>query len=75
MSVEGPYRVESNEVLGTPNDALEGCRNRYAPQGYRAFKLVESDDGWRITATTPGGRAGRNLAYVDPTYDPADGSY
>ncbi|MGH9780204.1 MAG: hypothetical protein ACRD33_00160 [Candidatus Acidiferrales bacterium] len=36
-----------------------------ASGGYRNVKRVEDGDQFRYTATTPGGRAGRNIAFID----------
>jgi hypothetical protein len=69
LSPAGAFVVEDEILVDTANQAMQAVRARYEPMGFTKFKTVEEDDGFRITATTPNGRAGRNLAFCDWTYE------
>lgn len=62
------------EVFATTEEARRAIEARIAPLGYTRVKIAEEgpDDygsgEWRVTATTPGGRAGRNVAFIEADY-------
>lgn len=63
-------RTEQHENLEEVRAAVEG---HAAAGGFTKVKAHE-DDGWhglRYSATTPAGRAGRNIAYADIADDDA----
>lgn len=46
--------------------AFEAVEAYAAPHGFSRFKRVNDEDfGYRITGQTPGGRGGRNIAFVE----------
>jgi hypothetical protein len=67
MHGSGPLRESKRESFRTVADALSACREIYGSAGFANLKFIEENDtdGGRITATTPGGRGGRNVAFVD----------
>lgn len=62
-----------DKTLEFPNQqaAFEAVKAHYEKHGFTNFKLVDDQeyDQLRVTATTPGGRAGRNVAFIDYAYD------
>lgn len=75
MTTEGPYRTEAEERFGSHGEALDAVRARYGPRGFTQFRTVDGEepDNVRVTARTPGGRPGRNVAYLDYVGDSEDG--
>lgn len=67
MSVKGPFKTIKEEKCADVSVAFDTVVKYYAPMGFADFqKVIDEDDcGIRITAKTPGGRSGRNLAYID----------
>lgn len=67
-------RTEQHENLEEVRAAVEG---HAAAGGFTKVKAHEDDDdGWhglRYSATTPAGRAGRNIAYADIADDATEG--
>lgn len=76
-SLEGKFARVKEEEFDTETEALTAARQYAEPQGYTKIKFAvseeEFDGSQRITGTTPGGRAGRNIATVDQLY--TDGDY
>lgn len=68
MSLSGPFRVVREERLSSLAEVKAAVESHAIAGGYSKVKLAEDweeCDGYRFTATTPGGRAGRNVAYAD----------
>lgn len=76
MTCKGPFRTVREEIVETTEAAIKLVEREYASQGFTNFKLTNDDgyDEYRVTATTPGGRSGRNLAFLDfiESYDHRD---
>lgn len=66
VSLTGPVKtIETKEV---PDDKALAVVTQYAERaGFRNVRQILDDDGFsfRFTATTPGGRHGRNVAFGD----------
>jgi len=71
MQLDKKTAIPENKSFASTDEAIEACKAYAEPLGFTRFKLAEdgSDEGFRITATTPGGRAGRNIAHGDYDYD------
>ena len=67
MSLTGKFTRVKTETFPTLADAETAVRAYVAAAGFRGMKRIEDNeyDGYRFTATTPGGRGGRNVAFVD----------
>lgn len=67
MSVEGRFRIVRTEMFVSETAAMEAVTAYAHSVGHTnvKVKLDAEDDGIRYTATTPGGRAGRNIAFGD----------
>ncbi len=72
MSVRAPYTETRRETFANTSQALYTVTETYAALGFKNFKIRDDGDydGGRITATTPGGRGGYNVAHFD--YDPEE---
>ena len=68
----GPFREMRAEVFATDREALAAVEAHAASAGFSSVRKVQDDEPWhvRYTARTPGGRAGRNIAFAD--YVPDD---
>lgn len=65
VSLTGAFRTVST-VEVEPSEALAIVKAHADSGGYRDVRAVEDGiDGVRYTATTPGGRRGRNVAFGD----------
>jgi len=68
VALSGPPKTIRSEVFQSPTEALAAVKAYAEAGGFTKVKLAQDDDpydGWRYTATTPGGRAGRNVAFGD----------
>lgn len=64
-TLDGPFRVAREQSFDTTELALEAVRAHVEPHGFTCVKIVEDpEESWqfRVTARTPGGRHGRNVA-------------
>lgn len=77
MSVTGKFREVRRASFKTSTQALLAVEAEYAPLGYSKFQLRDDGefDSQRITATTPGGRGGRNVAFCDWECEGPEGEY
>ena len=59
--------TEREETFDTMDEARAAVEAHASAHGFTRVKLVDGRDmdGVRFTATTPGGRAGRNVAFGD----------
>jgi hypothetical protein len=66
-TLTGSLRLVKTETFKSVSEAVEAARKYAEPEGYTNIKETEDDpiDGFRITGTTPNGRAGRNIAFGD----------
>lgn len=67
LNLKGPLKLLRTEEFDTANDALAAVK-RYAEQHGFTDVVIKDDDNpssFRYTATTPGGRKGRNIAFAD----------
>jgi len=55
----------SEQEVTTGTEALAIVEKHAAANGMTRVKVVDAEDSLRYTATTPGGRAGRNIAFLD----------
>ena len=76
MSTSGSFRVESELVFASLERAIRHVTEHYSHLGFSRFQVRDEGDGdgGRITATTPGGRHGRNVAFFDWLPSDADRS-
>lgn len=67
MTLSGKFSTLREEVFPDMQAAKRAIEKHATDGGYRNVKEVmdESGDSLRFTATTPGGRGGRNIAYWD----------
>ena len=67
MSVKGKFRVLKTLDFDNLRQARYDIVEFYSPLGFSNFNLIDTDpgEGGRFTATTPGGRAGRNVAFYE----------
>jgi len=67
MSVKGTFKTVKEETFPTERDAFLAVQEFYAALGFTniAIKVDDEFDGARVTAKTPGGRGGRNIAFLD----------
>jgi len=67
MSVKGPFKTVKEETFPAERDAFLAVQEFYAALGFTniAIKVDDEFDGARVTAKTPGGRGGRNIAFLD----------
>ncbi len=73
-STSGPFRTISEAEFATTTEVLAVVTGIYGSMGYSNFKLIDDGDcdGARITARTPAGREGRNVAFLDYGYEGDD---
>ena len=69
MTLDSPYRkAAADQKFDTLDQARAAVEKYIEGSGYTDLKYIADeyeDEGGRFTARTPGGRAGRNVAYVD----------
>ena len=67
MTLTGKYTTLREQDYPTKAEAVAAIEAHAASGSYSKVKPVEDYDGYmtRYTATTPGGRGGRNIAYID----------
>lgn len=68
LSLSGTPKHVRVVTCATKTDVLVVVKEYVEPAGFRDIKIVEENDpydGFRVTATTPGGRHGRNVAFGD----------
>ncbi len=64
-SLVGAFSVAPAVTFPTMGDAVSAINNHAKSAGFTGLKSVEDEDSLRFTAKTPGGRSGRNIAFVD----------
>jgi hypothetical protein len=65
-SLDGNFKVIQTIEVGTICEAREIVEKHIDGTGYKNLKTVDDTDySMRYTATTPNGRAGRNVAALD----------
>ena len=75
MTLSGAFATAKKESFESEAAALAAVRAYAEAAGFSNVKTVDDPDdpcGYRITARTPGGRGGRNVAFVDPGSDYGD---
>lgn len=68
LALTGPIKIIRSQEYANMTEALEAVRQYAEAAGFSNVKRVDGDDpydGFRITAKTPGGRNGRNIAFGD----------
>jgi hypothetical protein len=65
MTLSGKFEKLIEFELETMAEVRATVEQHAASGGYTNVKPVEDVDSIRFTARTPGGRGGRNIAYVD----------
>lgn len=68
QSLAGKFRTVETRHVANTQEALAVVEAHVKPHGFTNVHAVEDEDpsdGWRYTAKTPGGRNGRNVAYLD----------
>jgi len=69
MALAGEFRTVATHEVATTDEARKLVETHAASGGYMRVKTADDGDGsLRFTATTPGGRAGRNVAFLDYGY-------
>lgn len=66
-TLTGPFAFVREESFPSTDAAMQAVRTYAASVGYSSFKMIDDEDGVRITGKTPGGRSGRNIAIGDWT--------
>lgn len=71
MVLDGPPKTLRKQEFASLSDAVMAVEEYAADNGFSKVKYSSEDDGWsvRFTATTPGGRSGRNIAYGEYKFD------
>lgn len=64
VSLTGAFRTVSTIEI-EPSEALAIVKAHADSGGYRDVRVLDDGEGIRYTATTPGGRRGRNVAFGD----------
>lgn len=66
-SLSGPLSFTRSETFATLKAATAAVTAYATAAGFSRVKLADGDpmEGYRWTATTPGGRSGRNVAFGD----------
>lgn len=70
-SLRGDFKTVSDIVYPSINDAKNAAQKYATDNGFTNVKFVDDDYNdyeidIRVTATTPNGRAGRNIARIEP---------
>jgi hypothetical protein len=65
MSLVGQFAAVKEETFATFGEAQAAVEAHATSGGFTLGRIVDDEDGVRFTATTPGGRAGRNIAFGD----------
>lgn len=64
--------VYPTDIYQTVKQALAVMSKLAEENGFTKVKIADETpndcDDFRVTATTPGGRAGRNIGYIEPYY-------
>jgi len=69
-SVIGSFQTIRNETYSSEEAAKQACKEYAKTTGFTNVKFVDDDEcTTRVTATTPNGRAGRNIAVIEPDAD------
>lgn len=71
MTLTGAFQVAKREVFPSHAAAEAAIRAYAAEGGFSNVKAIDDDEDERFTARTPGGRAGRNIAYCGPAWGEA----
>lgn len=72
MTLEGKYQTDRLETFSSVYDATSAVLAQVSAKGFSNVKMIEEpeeDGGCRYTATTPNGRHGRNVAYLEPMFE------
>lgn len=69
MTLSGKFAPLKEEKFATLAECLVAVEAHAVTGGYTHVKSVEDIDSIRYTARTPGGRGGRNIAFVDYTWE------
>jgi hypothetical protein len=64
MTLSGSFAAVKTERFADMTVALTAVKAYVEPAGFRGVKIVDDTDSIRFTATTPGGRGGRNVAFA-----------
>ena len=64
-TLAGKFAIARRESFPTMEAARAAVEQHIAGSGYGNLKEVADVDSIRFTATTPGGRGGRNVAFLD----------
>jgi len=67
MTLEGPFKIDRKVTCETPEECRRVIESYITSNGYSDLKEVPNDDPgcYRFTAKSPGGRYGRNVAFLD----------
>lgn len=70
MTLSGAFRIVAEHDVSKMDEARAIVEKHAAEGNFRNVKIVSDNDcSLRFTATTPGGRGGRNVAFLDYGYD------
>lgn len=66
-ALTGVIRTVREEYFATEAEALDALTRHAIANGFSRVKTHNDDDEWstRVSATTPGGRAGRNIGSIE----------
>lgn len=70
MALSGPFKTVREQSFETTTEAMAAVVAHAQSGGYTDVKRLEDADSWRFTARTPGGRSGRNIAFMDLDFNP-----
>jgi hypothetical protein len=69
-TLDSKFGVLKSEMHDSVNDAFWKAKEYGRENGFTNIRQVDDDDFTiRVTATTPNGRAGRNIAAIEQGYD------
>lgn len=68
-SLSGPFAILKREEYDSVALGLTALQKYAEPKGFKHIQLVEDSDSYRVTATTPNGRPGRNIGTIEPVED------
>jgi hypothetical protein len=71
MSLVGKFTTVKTEEFADTSEALKAVEVYAKASGFSNVRLIDDGDfdQLRFTATTPGGRGGRNVAFADDDCD------
>jgi hypothetical protein len=69
VTLEGKFAFAEKREFADMKSAEKAIVAYAAAGGYTKVKPVEDEDSIRYTATTPQGRAGRNVAFLEADYE------